>query len=308
MGSMGTTAAPSGITRSLREELDDVITNISPVDTVFMSSIGKTTVKSIHPEWLTDSLTAAANTAVTEGNDAVLTDTHVQLRAENYTQITAKWFSVSDTMEATDKAGRKSEIAYQSGLMLKEIARDMEYSMINNTAATSGQTRSSCGLKGWITTNDTSFTTGTSITTLTETLFNDVIAACWEEGGNPTMVLACAYHKRQISGFDGNSKITTNMDAENKKVIMSVDYYESDFGVVKIYASRYIAEDSTGYRTCFIVDKEKFQMGTLQGLKTEKLARTGLGQVIQMSTEWTLISRQEKASGAIKNCASIPAA
>ena len=304
---MTTTANPAAITTALREDLSDIITNISPTDTVFMSNIGKAPVKGIYTEWLVDSLTTAANCAVTEGNVAVPTDGHAQTRTGNYTQIAAKWISVSDTIEAVDKAGRKSEMAYQSGLMLKELARDMEFGLINNSTSTSGATRSACGLKGFITTNDTSFTTGTSITTLTETLFNDVIEACWTAGGNPTMVLANSYHKRQISAFTGNSKIVTNMDAEQKKIILSVDYYESDFGVIKVYASRFIAEDSSDYRTVYILDKEKFQLGVLQGLKTEKLAKTGLGQIIQMSTEYTLISRNELASGAIKNCASIAA-
>jgi hypothetical protein len=304
---MTSTSNPAGITTALREDLSDVITNISPTDTVFMSNISKTTVKGKYVEWLTDSLTAAGNCAVTEGNDADITDGHAQTRVGNYTQIAAKWFSVSDTMEAVDKAGRKSEIAYQTGLFLKELARDMEYGLINNAAATSSDPRSAMGLKGWITTNDTSFTTGTSITTLAESLFNDVIQACWAEGGNPGMVLVGPYHKRIISAFNGNSKITTNMDAENKKIILSVDYYESDFGVVKVYASRFIADDSTSYARVYILDKEKFQLGVLQGLKTEKLAKTGLAEKIQMSTEYTLISRQEKASGVIKNCLNVVA-
>lgn len=300
---MTSTGNPSAITTGLREDLSDVITNISPTDTVFMSNISKTKVKGKYTEWLTDSLTAAANCAVTEGNDAVLADGHSQTRVGNYTQIAAKWFSVSDTLEAVDKAGRKSDIAYNTSLFLKELARDMEYGLLNNALATSTDPRSAKGVKGWITTNDTSFTTGTSVTTLTETLFNDVIQACWGQGGNPTMVLAPAKMKRKISAFTGNSKLTTNMDADQKKIILSVDYYESDFGIVKVYATRFLAtDDSSYYDSVLILDKEKWQLGVLQGLKTEKLAKTGLSTKIQMSTEYTLISRQEAASGRIKNC------
>ena len=54
-----------------------------------MSNIGKTKVKGKYVEWLTDSLTAAANCAVTEGNDAVLADGHSQTRVGNYTQVAA---------------------------------------------------------------------------------------------------------------------------------------------------------------------------------------------------------------------------
>jgi len=298
-----TTFNPAAITAGLREDLSDVITNIAPTDTVFMSNIGKEKVKGTYHEWLQDTLTTAANCAVTEGNDAVLTDVAAQTRVGNYCQTSAKWFAISDVLEAVDKAGRKSEIAYQTGLFLKMLARDMEYGLLNNALATATNPRHSKGLKGWITTNVTSFTTGYATTTLTEAIFNTNIQACWEAGGNPGMVLAPANQKKHISAFTGNGKITTNMDAENKKVILSVDYYESDFGVVKVYASRFIAVDSTGYETVFILEKEKFALGTLEGLKTEKLAKTGLSTKIQMSTTYTLISREEKASARIKNCA-----
>jgi hypothetical protein len=307
-----TTYAPSGITSGFREDLSDVISNIAPTDTVFLSNIGKTKVKNRYTEWLTDTLTTAANCAVTEGNDAVNTTIAAQTRTGNYTQIAAKWFAISDTLESVDKAGRKSEVAYQTSLFLKMLARDMEYGLINNEYATSTDPRSAKGLKGWIQTNSNVFTTGAATNTLTETAFNDIIEKVWAQGGNPGMVMTSSGNKRKISAFTGNSKITTNMDAENKKIILSVDYYESDFGVVKVYASRFLAEDSqtsgagslsgAGYYSVFFIEKEKFQVGYLKPLVTEKLAKTGLATKVQMSTEYTLISRNEKASGRIQRC------
>lgn len=303
---ISTTYVPAGITTGLREDLSDVITNIAPTDTVFMSNIGKEKVKGKYHEWLTDTLTTAANCAVTEGTDAVLATIAAQSRIGNYTQVAAKWFSISDTLEVVDKAGRRSEIAYQTGLFLKMLARDMEYGLLNNVLATSTDPRSAKGVKGFITTNSTSagigFTTGTASTTLTETDFNQAIQLCWEAGGNPNMVLAPANLKRQISAFTGNSKLTTNVDADSKKIILTVDYYESDFGIVKVYPTRFLAVDSTGYESILVLEKEKWALGTLQGLKTEKLARTGLSTKIQMSTEYTLICRAENANAIIKNC------
>lgn len=299
---ISTTYVPSGITNSIREDLEDVITNIAPTDTIFMSSIGKKKVKSTYHEWLIDTLNTAGNNAVTEGNDAVLATPLAATRVGNYTQISAKWFAISDSLETVDKAGRKSEIAYQTSLRLKELARDMEYALINNAVATTTDPRSLKGLKGWITTNCINFTTGTSVTTLTETKFNDDLQRCWDAGGNPNMVIAPSALKRKISAFTGNSKLTTNIDAEQKGIILSVDYYESDFGVVKVYASRFMAtDDDTMYASIFFLEKEKFALGTLIPLKVEKLAKTGLGQKVQISTEYTLISYQEAASARMKN-------
>lgn len=303
MGAQETTYNPSGITVGLREDLSDIITNIAPTETVFMKNIGKTKVKATYHEWLTDTLTAAANCAVTEGMDASLTTPNAQTRIGNYTQVAAKWFAVSDTLEAVDKAGRKSEIAYQTSLFLKMLARDMEYGLLNNAVYTSTDPRSAKGAKGFITTNCAGFTTGTTSTTLTEELFNDAIQSAFDQGGNPNMVITTSALKRVISAFDGNNKLTTNVDASDKKIIMSVDYYESDFGIVKVYISRFLAyDDGADYHSVLFLEKEKWQLGTLIPLKVEKLAKTGLGQKIQISTEYTLVCREEKANARIKNC------
>jgi hypothetical protein len=311
---VSTTYAPTAITAGFREDLSDIITNIAPTDTIFMSNIGKTKIKNRYTEWLIDTLTTAANCAITEGNDAVNTTIAAQTRTGNYTQISAKWFAISDSLESIDKAGRKSEVAYQTSLFLKMLARDMEYGLINNTVASSTDPRQTCGLKGWVTSCAYLFTTGTASTTMTETNFNDMIEYIWKGGGNPGMVMTSSNLKRRISAFTGNAKITTNMDAENKKIILSVDYYESDFGVVKVYSSRFIAEDTqvgagngslsgAGYYSVFFLEKEKFQLGILKPLVVEKLAKTGLATKVQMSTEYALISRQQAASGRIQRVA-----
>lgn len=299
---ISTTYSPSDITNSMREDLSDIITNIAPTDTVFMSNIGKQKVKSTYTEWLEDTLATAANNAVTEGNDAVLATITAPSRTGNYTQISAKWFAISDTLEAVDKAGRKSEIAYQTSLRLKELARDMEYALLNNATATATDPRSLKGVKGWISTNMVNFTTGTSVTTLTETHFNDDLQRCFDQGGNPDMVICPSELKRKISAFTGNSKITVNADQADQKVILSVDYYESDFGTVKIYTSRFMAtDDDTMYDSIFFLEKSKWALGTLLPLKVEKLAKTGIGQKVQASVEYTLICRSEKANSRMRN-------
>lgn len=246
-------------------------------------------------------MASASNNAVTEGNDAVWATITAQSRYGNYTQISAKWFKISDTLETHDKYGRKSEIAYQTGLKLKELAKDMEYALINNAAATSTDPRSTKGLKGWISTC-INFTTGTSSTTLTEARFNDELQRAWSRGGNPDMVITPAKSKRTISTFDALDRLTVNVPADTKKVINAVDYYQSDFGLVKVYLNRHIAtDDAANYESIFILEKNKWALGTLKPVTTEKLAKTGLAQGIQISTEYGLISRAETASGRIKN-------
>ena len=53
-----------------REDLQNVIYNISPTDTPFMSSIGTGTATFTKHEWQTDSLASAASNAQIEGDDS----------------------------------------------------------------------------------------------------------------------------------------------------------------------------------------------------------------------------------------------
>lgn len=297
-----TTFAPTNITNELRENLDDVITNIAPTDTVFMSNISKKKVDGTYVEWLEDTLATAANNAVTEGNDAVYAAIVAPSRTGNYVQQSAKWFKISDILESVNKAGMKSEIAYQTTLKLKELARDMEYALLNNSTSTSTNPRSLKGLNGWITTNGYNYTTGTSSTTLTEAVFNSTMQLAWEQGGNLDMVLATADLKKKISAFTGQSRLTINTEAKDKGIIAAVDYYESDFGVVKVYASRFLSyDDASNYESIYFLEKAKWQLGVLKPVKTEKLAKTGLGEGVQISTVYTLIARSEKANARLKN-------
>jgi len=297
-----TTFAPSGITVELRENLDEVITNIAPTDTVFLSNISKKKIQGTYYEWLEDTLAAAANNAVTEGNDAVYATIVAPTRTGNYVQQSAKWFKISDVLEAVDKAGMKSQVAYTTTQKLKELSRDMEYALLNNSTATATDPRALKGLKGWITTNGYNYTTGTASTTLTESSFVSTIQLAWAQGGNVDMVLAPAAMKKKISAFTGQSRLTINTEADSKGIIAAVDLYESDFGVVKIYASRFMAtDDSASYDSIFFLEKSKWQLGQLIPTKTDKLAKTGLGDGIQISNAYTLIARSEKANARLKN-------
>ena len=63
----------SGVGRHNREDLSDMITNISPTETPFLSSIGSSKATNVYHEWLTHSLAAAVTTTAVEGNVALTT-------------------------------------------------------------------------------------------------------------------------------------------------------------------------------------------------------------------------------------------
>ena len=280
-----------------REDLIDVITNISPMDTWFTSNSGTARATGRFHEWQTDALTAAAANAVIEGDEATATAITPSGRGGNYTQILRKTFMISDTEAMVDKAGRDSELSYQTQKNLKELARDIEYAAIINSASASGASgtaRQLKGVLGYIATNNTTGSaTGTQV--LTESMLNDNLQLIWAQGGMPANVLCGAFQKRTISNFTTN---TRNMAATEEKLVRSVDIYQSDFGVLAIRLHHQINTTVAG--TLIVLgDMGLWKKAWLRPVKQQELARTGAATKMMIEAELTLESRQEKGSGKI---------
>lgn len=294
----------SNAASSLRQSILDTITNIAPTDCVFYNSIGKGTAKAKLEEWEEDTLGAAANNAQAEGLDVTAVEVTYPTRSSNYTQISYKVFKISDTMDAVDKVGRSKEVAYQTGRHMAMLKRDMEYDLLNTAASAAGDAttgRASCGAKGFVTSNFYSFSNAMAATNLlTETIFNDSAVSAWTDGGEPTLVITPMAQKRIISTFNGNNKLTITEGGDSKKVINSVDVYESDAGTYTVKASRFLAADSTNYEWLFFFDKKMWDILFLKKITTEKLARNGPATKIMIDTEYTLRCKSNQANAAIK--------
>ena len=142
---------------SIREDLSNIIYDISPTDTPFMSNIGRDTCENTYFEWQTDAL-AAANTsnAAIEGAAAGDADFTATVRVANYTQISTKVIAVSGTDDAVNNAGMRTQMAYQTAKAAKELKRDMEAILTSNQAGVAGNTstaRKTAGLPTWLITN-----------------------------------------------------------------------------------------------------------------------------------------------------------
>lgn len=303
-----TTTYTTNTSSSLRESISDLITNIAPTECVFTNLIGKGKAKAKYEQWQEDTLTAptGANAQI-EGADVTATELSYPANAHNYTQHSHKVFKIADVMEYVDKVGRSSEVAYQKGRKLAELKTEVEYDMLNTAAEAAGATstaRASCGVKGFITTNDDTTGWGTSTATtqlLTEDIFNDNMQACWNVGGKPDSVLVGGKLKRRISAFNGNNKITVNSDDDSKKVINTIDFYEGDFGTVRVYPDRFIAADSsTTFQSMFILEKKMWEQLILMPYRSVELGKDGASSRWMIDVEYTLKCRSEKANGWIK--------
>ena len=297
---IGTGSYQTYTTVGIREDLIDVITNISPTENWFTKNSGTTRAKQTYHEWQTDALAAATANAHVESEVASASAPTPTVRLGNYTQILVKDFSVSDTNEAVNHAGRASEIAYQKAKYTKELANDIEYALIVNSAAASGASATARQLKGvlgWITTNVVTATTATSASAVNETQFNALLALIWAQGGEePYTALVGAVQKRAISAFTGNNTRFNNI--EKSKINAVVDVYESDYGKVIFKKHRVMQAAAPG--TVLVLGSplgQLWQKAWLRQKGWELMARTGSFQHWHLESELTLEARQEKGSG-----------
>jgi hypothetical protein len=301
--------------RGLREDLTDVIYDISPTDTPIMSSIGKGKATAVYHEWQTDSLAAATTgNAAVEGATATEADLSPTTRLGNYTQIVQKTVMISGTLEAVDKAGRKSEKAYQLAKASAEIKRDIEATITANQgrdAGTGSAARKMASLLSWIKTNTNkrdSTTTGTDPTTIgestrgdgttrtfTETLLKDVVQKVFSSGGTPTLLVVPPAGKQKVSEFTGISQHRINTQGTGKVTILAgADLYQSDFGVLQVVPDRFMRT-----RDALVLDPEYAAMAFLRPFSTNELARVGDAEKTQIIAELTLEVRNEAAHGGI---------
>ena len=291
-----------------REDLANVIYNISPTETPFMSSIGTVTATATKHEWQTDSLATAATNVVIEGDDSPNRALTATSRLLNYTQISTKPVVVSGTQEVVNKAGVTSEMAYQIAKAGKELKRDMEFDLTGVNVATvgsSGTGRRLRGYEAWCNTNEAHGSGGSTHGTtgavtdgtqrvLTEALLKANLKLCYDQGGNPDLLLVGSFNKQKVSGFTGNS---TRMDmAEDRSLVATIDVYVSDFGEVRVVADRILR--SSG-RTAHVVDTEMWAAAYLRPFQVQDLAKTGDAEKKQLLVEYTLVSKNEAASGKI---------
>jgi len=308
---------------SIREDLSNIIYDISPVDTPFMSNVGRDTCENTYFEWQTDALAAADTTnAVIEGADAGNAEFTATVRVANYTQISRKVISVSGTDDAVNNAGMRTQMAYQTAKAAKELKRDMEAILTSNQAGVAGNTstaRKTAGLPTWLITNSqanaatvsamsgaggngypstawTGLSTATDVA-FTETMLKTAIQQVWEQGGDPSILMVNAYNKTVASAFSGLAQQRMNYtSAQPMKIIATADVYLGDFGEVAIVPNRF----SPG-NFAFVLDPEYASVSYLRPFRTFDLAKAGDSDKKEMVVEYGLRIKSEKAHAVVAN-------
>ena len=302
-------------TVGIREDLADIIYNISPTETPFMSGVAKTRATNTTHQWQTDALAAVAANAKVEGATITYPTLSATTKETNYTQISTKAVQVSGTNDAVTAAGRNNELAYQVAKSAKELKRDMETALLSNVAKAAGNATTARKLGGcqtWIETNvdagaggsgagNGAIRTDGTQRAFTEDQLKGILVSCYNEGGNPNMIMVNAFNKQKLSGFTGGS---TRFDAaEDRRLITSIDVYESDFGTMQVSPNRFIrganATDAKIGQDAHILDMEYWAVSFLRDFALQTPAQTADADQRFMVAEYTLESRNEKASGLI---------
>jgi len=307
---------------AIREDLADVIYNIAPTETPFMSNASKGSATNTLHQWNTDALAAVAVNAQIEGDNvdgAALTDV---VRLTNYTQICHKAVTISGTDDAVNNAGMGKQMAYQMAKAGKEIKRDMENALVGieqaKVAGSASAARKSASVGTWYggnipgtSTAAANFATngspsaspaGTGATaiaggtnrTYTETLLKAGLLKAFDLGGNPDTVLMTASHKQLASAFAGVA--TKYKDASDKVSIGTTDIYVSDFGEVAFVPDRFQNANRVD-----ILQMDMWAIDFLRPFQTKDLARTGDSDKKMMLAEWCLTAKAPNASYGIFN-------
>ena len=299
-----------------KEDISDVITNISPTDTPFVSMIGTEKVHNTIYQWQEDELAAASLTnALIQGADAVVSPSVTTYMRQNYTQILGKTLQVAETTDAVARYGRAKETAYQLGKYSKEVKRDLEAIVTSSQASAAGSNTTAANMACYSAmifngTDPMSYAenyasnvikTGGSSTAMSETNFQTALQQLFILGVDPSMVLippAEALNLASYASATGRTRYIENSGAEAKRIVNAVDVYVSPWGEVKIALDRFTP--STDH---LIFDPTYWKLAVLRPWTRQTLAKTGDSTKMQILGEFGLIHKNWRASAIVRKSA-----
>jgi hypothetical protein len=316
---------------TIREDLSDVIYNIAPMDTPFLSGCSKGKAEATLFEWQIDTIVAGSANRQLEGDDSPAprdtSGTEQPTKLTNYTQISRAVNMTSGTDEVVNYAGRGKAQAYMLAKSGKRMKRDMEFMLTQNIVKAVGSVsgaRATAGLPSWLSTGHvaggasgspvagslgtTAMVNNTNTAAATEANIKSVIKKCFDAGGQPDMILVPSTVKQTISGLAsvGSGSVSLGVPPRHSvsgsgpaTAVAAVDVYVSDFGTFKIVPDRNLATDgpSSVAANAFFLDMDFWAINWLRPWHTELMAKTGDSIKQMLIAEYGLVSRNEKSSG-----------
>ena len=293
-------------------DLMNMIFNVAPSDTPFLTMCGKSSASQTLHEWQTDTLASPGENSTPEGADTTSFAESNTTELSNKTQILKKAISVSGTAQAVKQAGVGKQYAYQMALRTKELKKDLEYALLQNKLAradngTNG--RLMTGLPCWMQKNYAGGTSGAKATSSaactagtarlpTEAMLKSLLTDIYNAGGNPdTIMMAPDIRVKMSEVLTGGG---TKMEkAETKKATAVIDVYVSDFGSLNLVPNRVQAYETFSKTCAFVLDPQYWKVAYLRGFTEERLAVTGDSMKGHILVECTLEARNDASSGVL---------
>ena len=291
-----------------REDLSNIIYNISPTDTPVMSSIGRRNISNVTFDWQTEALPSVdTSNAYEEGFELSRTAATATVRVSNIAQISKRDATVTGSQQAANAAGKADEMARQMSISAKALKRDMESIMSQNQAKVVGNAttaRKTRALEHFLTTNvsrgvsgaaaasETAAMTDGTQRAFSEALLKTALQTAYSNGAEPSIIVVGPVNKVKLSDFTGRSQARQNVSATTIQQAVSV--YASDFGDVKVVPSRFTRE-----RTALLLDPEYAKVAFYRNFQQTEIAKIGDADTRMLTAEWGLEVSNEAAHAAI---------
>ena len=319
-----TNAFDSYEAKGQREDLSDVIYNISPEETPFVSMAGKRSVSNTLFEHQTESLPAVDTGGHVEGETIAAELPNNTVRNSNQCQILRRAAAVTGTQAAINRAGVSDAMAHQLSIMSRALKRDVEKLMLGNSvvntgsSASAGTARTTAGILAKLATNIDKHSGGTNPTAAqaavgstarvdgtaraaTETLLKAVLKLCFDNSGDaPNQILCSSSNKQKLSTFGGRASATQVVALPSKadEVQANVSVYIGDFGTYAIQADRFIRGD----KDILLINPEYVKVAQLRAFETQEIGRTGDALSKYIIWEGGLQVDNELAHGLLADC------
>ena len=295
-----------------KEDISDVISNISPTTTPFQSLLKTERVNNNLYQWQEDALAAVASNAQLEGftaSDVALTATTMR---QNYTQIMSKTINISATADAVSTYGRAKETAYQLSKKSAELKREFEYHLVgiaqNANAGAAATARTFANAFGTyvggdavihadttVTTDSDTVTAGNQAGPLTEANLLSVNQKMYEAGSEGKYIMVKPADALIIAGFAAAAGRERDFGA-GKGIVNAVDLYVSPFGEQKVIINRFQKANE-----CLVFDPAMWSLVVLRPFTRELLAKTGDNDRHMIVGEYSLKHKNVKGTGRITN-------
>ena len=294
-----------------REDLQDIVYNVDPWETPFITRIPTADATNPLHQWPIDELRAPKTNQTVEGDDLTIQASTNPTRVTNQNQIFTETLMVSSTQQAVIQAGVDDEIDYQLVKKTKELRTDVETAALSDQTKSAGDKSTASSMAGYGSyclanfsggagstgptgANGTTAPTSGTDRALDETILQANLKSIWDNGGNCDMILADGTQKGKISGFSGFAdRVKT---AEDRRLVATIDIYESDFHDSEVIADRFL-----GAGRVFTVQTDMWAMADLIPLYQFEMAKTGIADKWGLEWETTLEARNQKASGQIRD-------